>query len=63
MSAPAAPDRLPRAKQTRPGRTVPKRGRWIGGRWYPRWRLEELSEKYRDPPDGDLDDDASERRA
>ena len=39
---------------------LPKRGKWINGRWYPRWRLEQIGEKYRDV---DLqDDDAPEGR-
>jgi hypothetical protein len=31
-------------------------GKWIGNRWYPQWRLDEIREKYRDPPDVDLGD-------
>ncbi len=26
-------------------------GLLIGARWYPRWRLEELADKYREPAD------------
>ena len=28
-----------------------QRGKWMCGRWYPQWRLEELADKYRNPPD------------
>jgi len=34
-----------------------KRGRWICGRWFPRWRLEEIREKYRDPPDDQVEEE------
>ncbi len=35
---------------------LPERGVWVGDRFYPRWRIEELAEKYREPRD-ELEDD------